>query len=56
MCVPWELNPQPFAFQMECFTTEPQEHTIQEGGGAEAMQGEGQKARSTWKWRGRGPS
>ncbi len=26
MCVPWELNPQPFALLMQCSTTEPQEH------------------------------
>ncbi len=26
MCVPWELNPQPFALQTQCSTTEPQEH------------------------------
>ncbi len=26
MCVPWELNPQPFALLTQCFTTEPQEH------------------------------
>ncbi len=26
MCVPWELNPQPFALLMQCFTTEPLEH------------------------------
>ncbi len=29
MCVPWELNPQPFALLMQCSTTEPQEHTSQ---------------------------
>ncbi len=28
MCVPWELNPQPFALLMQCSTTEPQEHMI----------------------------
>ncbi len=28
MCVPWELNPQPFALLAQCFTTEPQEHCI----------------------------
>ncbi len=28
MCVPWELNPQPFAQLMQCSTTEPQEHMI----------------------------
>ncbi len=28
MCVPWELNPQPFALLMQCFTTEPQEHGL----------------------------
>ncbi len=27
MCVPWELNPQPFALLMQCSTTEPQEHS-----------------------------
>ncbi len=26
MCVPWEVNPQPFALLMQCFTTESQEH------------------------------
>ncbi len=26
MCVPWELNPRPFALLMQCSTTEPQEH------------------------------
>ncbi len=26
MCVPWELNPQPFALLTQCFTTEPEEH------------------------------
>ncbi len=26
MCVPWELNPQPFALLMQCSTTEPQGH------------------------------
>ncbi len=26
MCVPWELNPQPFAQLTQCSTTEPQEH------------------------------
>ncbi len=26
MCVPWELNPQPFALLTQCSTTEPQEH------------------------------
>ncbi len=25
MCVPWDLNPQPFALLMQCSTTEPQE-------------------------------
>ncbi len=28
MCVPWELNPQPFALLTQCSTTEPQEHYI----------------------------
>ncbi len=28
MCVPWELNPQPFAQLTQCSTTEPQEHYI----------------------------
>ncbi len=28
MCVPWELNPQPFALLTQCSTTEPQEHTV----------------------------
>ncbi len=27
MCVPWELNPQPFALLTQCSTTEPQEHS-----------------------------
>ncbi len=26
MCVPWELNPQPFALLTQFSTTEPQEH------------------------------
>ncbi len=26
MCVPWELNPQPFVLLTQCSTTEPQEH------------------------------
>ncbi len=26
MCVPWELNTQPFALLTQCSTTEPQEH------------------------------
>ncbi len=26
MCVPWKLNPQPFALLTQCSTTEPQEH------------------------------
>ncbi len=26
MCVPWELNPQPFALLTLCSTTEPQKH------------------------------
>ncbi len=26
MCVPWELNPQPFALLTQCSATEPQEH------------------------------
>ncbi len=26
LCVPWELNPQPFALLTQCSTTEPQEH------------------------------
>ncbi len=25
MCVPWELNPRPFALLTQCSTTEPQE-------------------------------
>ncbi len=29
MCVPWELNPQPFALLTQCSTTEPQEHDVQ---------------------------
>ncbi len=28
MCVPWELNPQPFVLLTQCSTTEPQEHKI----------------------------
>ncbi len=28
MCVPWELNPQPFAQLTQCSTTESQEHYI----------------------------
>ncbi len=28
MCVPWELNPQPFALLMQCSTTEPQAHLV----------------------------
>ncbi len=28
MCVPWELNPKPFALLTQCSTTEPQEHYI----------------------------
>ncbi len=27
MCVPWELNPQPFALLTQCSTTEPQEQS-----------------------------
>ncbi len=27
VCVPWELNPWPFALLMQCSTTEPQEHS-----------------------------
>ncbi len=27
-CVPWELNPQPFALLTQCSTTEPQEHCV----------------------------
>ncbi len=26
MCVPWELNPQPFTLLTQCSTTEPQKH------------------------------
>ncbi len=26
VCVPWELNPQPFALLTQCSTTEPQKH------------------------------
>ncbi len=26
MCVPWELNPQPFVLLMQCSTNEPQKH------------------------------
>ncbi len=28
MCVPWELNPWPFALLTQCSTTEPQEHVL----------------------------
>ncbi len=28
MCVPWELNPRPFALLTQCSTTEPQENNI----------------------------
>ncbi len=28
MCVSWESNPQPFALQTQCSTTEPQEHNM----------------------------
>ncbi len=28
MCVPWELNPQPFALLTQCYTTEPQEQPL----------------------------
>ncbi len=28
MCVPWELNPQPFTLLMQCSTAEPQEHFL----------------------------
>ncbi len=28
MCVPWELNPQPFALLTQCSITEPQEHFL----------------------------
>ncbi len=28
VCVPWELNPQPFALLTQCSTTEPQEYFI----------------------------
>ncbi len=28
ICVPWELNPWPFALLTQCSTTEPQEHYI----------------------------
>ncbi len=28
MCVPWELNPQPFVLLTQCSTTEPQEHEV----------------------------
>ncbi len=31
MCVPWELNPQPFALLTQCSTTEPQEHVKRNG-------------------------
>ncbi len=28
MCVPWKLNPQPFALLMQCSTTETQQHMV----------------------------
>ncbi len=28
ICVPWESNPQPFALQMQCSTTEPHRNTL----------------------------
>ncbi len=28
MCVPWELNPQPFVLLTQCSTTEPQEQML----------------------------
>ncbi len=28
MCVPWELNPQPFVLLTQCSTTEPQEYCL----------------------------
>ncbi len=28
MCVPWELNPQPFALLTQCSTTEPHRNTL----------------------------
>ncbi len=28
MCIPWELNPQPFALLTQCSTAEPQEHLV----------------------------
>ncbi len=28
MCVPWELNPQPFALLTQCSTTEPRESLL----------------------------
>ncbi len=28
MCVPWELNPQPFALLTQCSTTEPQDQIL----------------------------
>ncbi len=28
MCVPWESNPQPFALQMQCSTTEPHRNIL----------------------------
>ncbi len=31
MCVPWELNPQPFALLRQSSTTEPQEHRLNKG-------------------------
>ncbi len=41
MCVPWELNPQPFALLTQCSTTEPQEHSVflqrQDCGSAETV-------------------
>ncbi len=36
ICVPWELNPQPFALRMQCSTTEPQKHWLHMVCGCEA--------------------
>ncbi len=31
MCIPWELNPQPFALLTQCSTIEPREHYTEYG-------------------------
>ncbi len=39
-CVPWELNPQPFALLTQCSTTEPHRNTVEfhQGGGVGALE------------------